>query len=232
MILFISCNSENSWDCVQTMGDIVEEERELNEFTRLFAYDRVDVKLVQDTVHKVIIRSGKNLMSDIITKSKDGVLEIQNKNTCSIVRNSNHIPHLEVHFKNLTNLRVYNSQLFYSEDTLNFDDLLIWKISNGTLRLTLDARSVYFFSKEYGDAYFYGNSDGVNIEHEGVGLIDFSAIQAKRGRVLSIGAGRSRLYCTDLFNAEVERNGRIEVFGNPSERNVTIKGDGIIEYMP
>ncbi len=86
ILLFLGCNSDKGWDCIQTSGSIVQQEVAMPLFDKILVWERVKLFIKEGEEQKVVIESGANLMSDIEVSVIDGRLEIRNNNSCNLVR--------------------------------------------------------------------------------------------------------------------------------------------------
>ena len=78
--MLCSCNKESAPDFIQTTGEITIEERTLENFNELEVFNTINVLIVPDTVNKVVIEAGENLIPDIVTTVKEGKLILKNTN--------------------------------------------------------------------------------------------------------------------------------------------------------
>jgi len=82
-ILFISCNKENVNDCFQTAGEIIQQEMEVSLFDKIVVHKNVELIITQGIEQKVVVETGKNLLSDIRVQVIDNELILINNNTCN-----------------------------------------------------------------------------------------------------------------------------------------------------
>lgn len=71
---------ESAPDFIQTTGEISIEERALDNFNELEVFNSINVLIVPDTINKVVIEAGENLIPDIVTSVKEGKLIFKNTN--------------------------------------------------------------------------------------------------------------------------------------------------------
>ena len=97
-----SCKKENRFDLVKRTGKETVEERSLSGFTTLLLYDKFDVELVSDTINKAIVIAGKNIIGNIPTEIKDGILTIRNNNKYNWSRSYSKTLKVELHCNAVT----------------------------------------------------------------------------------------------------------------------------------
>ena len=86
LILGASCNKENAWDCVKTTGPIEEEERVIDDFSKIELNQGINLILTQSTTKRLVVQAGKNLHGKITTIVDQGTLVIKNNNRCNWTR--------------------------------------------------------------------------------------------------------------------------------------------------
>jgi sulfur relay (sulfurtransferase) DsrF/TusC family protein len=127
LITLNSCKKEKKWDCINSTGKIIHQERILGGFNSIQIYDKTDVICVQDSLnpYKVDVEEGENLQSGISFQIIDSQLTISNKNTCHWVRNINHRTKLILSVKMLKKIEIYGDVNFSTKDTLRTGELII-----------------------------------------------------------------------------------------------------------
>ncbi len=124
-----SCNNENSWDCLQTAGDIVQRTYEVPEFSKIRIEDDVALEIQQGPNRSVIVESGENLFNEISVDVRDGVLVFTNANGCNLARDFR-ITRAIVTTPELTEIRNSSVSEVVSREVLRFPRLHL--ISNTT----------------------------------------------------------------------------------------------------
>ena len=82
----ISCNNEDAGDCFQTAGEIIQQEIEVNSFTKVLVNKKIELFVTQGPQQKIVVETGENLMNDISVEVIDNQLVLTNYNTCNILR--------------------------------------------------------------------------------------------------------------------------------------------------
>jgi hypothetical protein len=87
IIVLCGCNGENVFDCVQSSGNIIEQEFEVDAFNRIQVWERVQLFISHGDQQMVRVETGENLMNEIQLKILDSVLTISDRNSCNWGRN-------------------------------------------------------------------------------------------------------------------------------------------------
>src|SRR5690606_31052607 len=86
LLLFFGCDSESANDCIQSAGTTIRQEITVPTFNRILVERDLNMVLRQDSVAKVVIETGENLMPDVRVKVADGQLQLINENDCNFFR--------------------------------------------------------------------------------------------------------------------------------------------------
>lgn len=86
LIVFLGCDSENALDCIQSSGDIIQEELDVAAFNSIIVWNRVQLILVEGQRQRVIIETGENLRNDVRVRVEDSILKVSDRNVCNYTR--------------------------------------------------------------------------------------------------------------------------------------------------
>ena len=171
IIGFLSCDSEDTGDCFQKAGEIVQLEVEVADFKEIMLYDKIKLFIAQGPEQKVVIETGENLMNDITAEVIEGRLVLQNENRCNLVRDYE-LTRIYVTTPNLEYLRHAGNIPLESVGTLKFENL--WLVSenqatddeiytNGDFILDLEVQNLRITNDNYSNYFLSGsveNFDG------------------------------------------------------------------------
>src|SRR5437763_903143 len=80
------CNKDNPCDCIHGTGNVVQQERQLSTFHSVYVEDNVNLIFQEDTVQKIIVEAGKNLIDLVKTEMRGDELYLHNDNKCNFSR--------------------------------------------------------------------------------------------------------------------------------------------------
>jgi hypothetical protein len=121
--LLQSCNTENAWNCIQTVGDIVEEPFEVETFSRITVEDDIFLEIEQGETQSVVVTTGSNLLNDIsVVVEADGNLRLKNYNKCNYSRDYD-VTKITVTTPTLSRIRNASRNTVTSKNTLHFKTL-------------------------------------------------------------------------------------------------------------
>ena len=160
MYLFfaLSCKKENAFDCFKSTGSDISETRLLEDFTSIELRNKVDVNITNGNDFKIEVVAGKNIIKNIATKVVNGVLIIENKNTCNFVRGYKRKVTVNISAPKITGIVTNNGV-----GTIRFDQ----QYSQDTLVLRTESA---------GDIYVNGNYNQIRTSAHGNGDIYLSGV--------------------------------------------------------
>lgn len=120
--LLFACNGENVPDCFQNAGDIVEQEFDVANFTKITVNPRIELILSQGPTQQVIVQTGEFLLPDIDIRVEGERLRLFNDNACNLTRDYG-ITKVFVTAPNITEIRNGSSLTVSSLGVLNYDNL-------------------------------------------------------------------------------------------------------------
>jgi hypothetical protein len=142
LICFIisSCKKPEDRTCWKTAGAIKDTVLFVNDFSKLVLDEKICYELIQDSLNKIEIIGGKNLITKIqVQQNSDGLIEIKNLNKCDFLRYNSEVVKVRIHVKNLTSLEYRGTETLTSTDTLRFSNFeFFMKSGAGSIRLKLN----------------------------------------------------------------------------------------------
>ena len=166
LLLFFGCNSEDGWDCFQTEGDIIQQQVQVEAFTKILVNRDVELILAEGPDHEVIIETGENLISDVRVEVVGDQLQLTDDNTCNYVRDYG-ITKIYVTAPNIIEIRSSSQYEVSSNGVLNYNNLrLISEDFNasgsftvGDFRLNVDAEEMNIVANNISSFYITGQTE-------------------------------------------------------------------------
>lgn len=168
-ILLFSCNSEDSNDCWQTTGKIIEKEIELPVFTKIEVHENIELIIEENSTQQVIVETGSNLLPDIALAVIDGKLILKNNNTCNLLRAYN-VTRVFVRSPNITEIRNASQLNISSIGTLNYPNLYLQSVGEkkkflaiGDWHLNINNTALSIWSNGISNFYLKGQTNNLSI---------------------------------------------------------------------
>lgn len=211
-----SCEREDLPGCFDTSGKMVTREAEVEPFNEVIVYGGIKLYIEQGEEHKVVIKSGENVIGDVDATVENGRLSLRTEATCNFFRDYL-MATVYVTVPDLNWLQNAGSNTIESVGALNFPE--IWlrsfnqekevgvytngdfdlELSSGRVRITSDGYSNFFLSGDAEYFYIYIASDNsrveaaeliaetVEIQHRGTNKLIVNPQQVLKGEIRSTG---------------------------------------------
>ncbi len=140
-LLVFSCKKPEDRTCFKLLGSETVKEIPLASFDRLDLREHVKYVLIQDSLDKVVLKGGKNLLNLIEVKSESGLVTIENKNRCGFLRNAKKVVVAEIHFTRLVNIRFIGTEPLTNQGTI-YTDYFTFYSRDGAGDVTLDLNAI------------------------------------------------------------------------------------------
>jgi hypothetical protein len=221
IILFISaCKKPEDRRCWKTAGKEIEMTLPVAPFSKLFLHEHIEFVLVQDSIEKVVLTGGENLLNRISVTVSDGLLDIKNENKCAFFRSYDKKVKAEIHFKGIENIHYEGSESLTNKGKLNFSWLtLLVRDGAGPVNLNFDAYVVIAtVSHGWGDFTFSGSVNYANLNVWSNGFCNTYGLKVKDSiSVVSTTQGPVHINADQAkLKAETNGSGNIYYRGTPS----------------
>ncbi len=144
IIVLLGCKKSEDQSCFKSVGGLTTKEIELESFNKLYMGPHLKYVLVQDTVNKVILHGGKNLLNFIETSIEGNQLSVRNNNKCNFLRDYDKIVTVEIHLKKIINILFEGTHEVLCPKTINSDYMtLVIRDGAGELNLDINAYELW-----------------------------------------------------------------------------------------
>lgn len=227
-ITCFSCGKAGDRPCLKGRGTPVSEERPTGAFTKVVLDDRINLKIIPDSVDRALINAPSNLIQFIETHNSDGILTLSDKNTCNWLRRSDNGITVTLHCTDLKNLSCRGSGNVTTDGVLRQASLTLdLHDASGTFEINVDTDSL-IVNQHNGPATVnvWGRSNYSRIYSAGNGFIYVQNLDSKRLIARHKGTGACHIRAVDYLHATVEYTGDIHVYGSPAEKFLINNGSG------
>jgi len=97
-ILFFSCKKAEDRTCYKSYGNAIEKEISLDSVSKFMLYKNITYHVYQDTMRKLIIRTGDKMVNHILVENDETILTIKNENHCNFLRDFDKKTIVEIHY--------------------------------------------------------------------------------------------------------------------------------------
>ena len=192
-------------------------DRNVGDFTSLKVYDRISVELIESKKNKVeIIGDGSSKIQVI---NKNGELKIRTQ-TMKLLQGDD--VKVKVYYNDLSDIQASQGSEITSDEVLKANLLKITANEGSKIQMKVDVKQLNVRGNSGGEVELSGNADIQEI-------VMNSGAKYKGDDNVNAG-GNAEVYASKAVNATVRAGGRIEIHGNPKQRDVKKVVGGVIEF--
>lgn len=226
-IIMGSCNKDGG-KCLSPSGPVVMQDRHISEFDSIRVLDNVDVILTQDSVNRVSVEAGENIIGGIRTTLSGRELVLSNTNACNWLRSYSKPITVHISVKNLLKIHYDGSGDIRCADTIRSGYLKIdlWG-GCGTIDLKVSLSDGYFL-QHMGTATLVlsGTCKISNVYAGDYGLLQLGALRTGYTFVTNSSSNDCYVYAIHALGATITSIGNIYYSGNPADITLKVTGTG------
>lgn len=215
LALLCSCQPENQ-SCFKSNGEYCESIISLDMFNEIVLEDLVYVELKQDTVFKIVLSGGENLLPFIKYELKNGVLFLRDENRCRWLR-SNEPPIITVCFPYLEKLTITDSGVITCFDTISINNFTVENRAGlCDISLNICCDSIWFRTHAgTGDFNIFGKSRYAYFYNIGTGHLHAGRFETDVTHIVHRSTGDITVNVDMLMMVEDLRHGKLYYYGCP-----------------
>jgi len=199
----------------------------------VIAYGRMHVYFIQDSLNKVEISGGENVVKGIQCEITGNQLRLRDNNTCNWMRRLDQVPVVTVHY---TTLHYFGAENYYDNlflKTHTGDTILLeYWTGSGKTKFIGDVDRAYFkINAGNGNYECSGSADYCYVYHSGSGRMDCSALIAKDVLAATRSNNDVYVHCDSTFYCDIKRTGNVYLSGNPHQTTRIGLGSGQIIHL-
>jgi hypothetical protein len=232
LLLFISCDKENSNDCLQTAGKIIQKEISVDTFDKILVNKKVEL-IISQGPQKVIIETGENLISDVLAEVIEGELILSNYNTCNFFRDYG-LTKIHVTSPNITTLRNASEYQVSSKGILTFPSIFLKSVGEkrerlavGDWHLNIVNSKVRIWGNGIANFYITGKTDDLNISFsDGDTRFEGQNFEAQHISVRQVSSNDILINPIESLTGSIHSVGDVISFNKPPIIDVDVQSDG------
>ncbi|UCH15500.1 MAG: DUF2807 domain-containing protein [Bacteroidales bacterium] len=218
LLILYSCEKESS-NCLFRNGSIIKKEILLDDFSSIEVYDIFNLILIQDTISRIVLEGGENLLPHVETSIKDDTLKISHSIRCIWLRDYEKI-NIYIHFSRLDRIVADAPVKIISTDTLTCSNLEYYAIGEiGEADMILNCN--YFrFDGSYstlGHFRFKGKSDKSRFYVNYGSSLFADSLISKQADVYFKTIGDIHVHVTEHLRVWIWGSGNVYYSGDPGK---------------
>ena len=223
-IVILSSCEVFTFRCIDGNGVIIEQEREIDNFNKLYCSGSCQVNFEYDSVPQLIISGEENLIQYIETYVSGTKLFITEREGRCIKENEAFI--ITLKGSELVSVEFIGSGMIKC-DSLNENNINIQLIGSGDIDVYSYSQSMYVTLEGSGNIILSGISSNTELHIPGSGDIEAAELITENCRTKIAGSGDMYIHVTDYLNVFISGSGNVYYLGNP-EIDKQIVGSGKI----
>ncbi len=203
-------------------GNVVEETRTVEEFSKISVSRGMNVYISQGTTNKVLVKADENLLKVIDTYVDHGTLKVT---ALKGIRNatSNKV---YVTVTDLSYLKSTSGSNIFTEDSVTVQDLEIKSSSGSNIRLNLIAGNLITSASSGSNIFLEGKAKSMNIKASSGANIKAGDLQTETCDAKVSSGANIWLNVKNELNAKASSGGNIGYSGEPNPLRVTKSSGG------
>ncbi|GAL84992.1 hypothetical protein MYP_2220 [Sporocytophaga myxococcoides] len=228
--ILLSCNKEDSWDCVKSTGKIAQERRIVKGSFFIRIEDNINLIFKNNLGDTIIVEAGENLLKKITTDHDGTYLKIKNNNTCNWVRTYKKDIKVFIDAVKFKDFFFMGYGTVSNEGILKKDKLFIHNYSNTDINLNVDLEYLWLDMDMLGNVSITGNTKEFYGINYGSGQLKVNTLNSKIVSLTNQGPGMSYVFSDSIFYSTIKGTGNVYYSGNPKIIGTHRQGSG--EFIP
>lgn len=199
-------------------------EKQVGTFSKVTAFDKIDVFLVKSSENKVVLKGAKS--SEVELLNKNGELKIR-MSFGNLLQGDD--VSATVYYTSIDAIEANEGSRISSNET--FDGLLFDIIAKegSEVKIKLEVDKLKARTSQGSILKLSGNVDYADILVNSGGKYEAKNLLTKQTTITGNAGGEADVYATDLVDAKVRAGGTILIYGNPKQINQKTIAGGTIQ---
>jgi len=202
---------------------IAQTEKNVGDFTKVTAFDKIDVNLVASSENKIVLTGANSQEVELV--NKNGELKIRMPLTKLL---KGEAISATVYYKNIDAVEANEGSRIASEATFNSINFDIIAKEGSEIKLKLDVERVSIKASDGSKIDVEGNATNQEVLVNTGGIYDAKQLRSKLISITVNAGGEAAIFATDFVDAKVRAGGNIEIFGKPKQINQKVIAGGTI----
>lgn len=169
--LIFACDSENSGDCFNNTGSIIQQEVIVDAFDNVLVNRDIELIIKEGSEQKVVIETGENLLINVDAIVTDGRLTLTDNNTCNYTREYG-VTKVFITSPNINKIRSSTQYDISSDGVLTYPSLTILSedfgapetITSANFNLQIDNNSFQVVFNNLSNCFVSGKTENLNVK--------------------------------------------------------------------
>lgn len=187
--------------------------KELEPFTEVKAFDRINAVLIKSNENKIVITGDDQ--DDVNISQKDGLLKIRMDFENQM--DGGDVTTKVYYTETLTLIDSNENADITSDDTISGSEVKIAAQEGGKITLKIDIENLYVKSTSGAEVTLTGKANNQEAVANAGGKVFSGKLKTSETKVTVQAGGSARVNATDKMDAKVRAGGSIYIYGNPKD---------------
>ena len=215
----LGCNKDNKGDCFNATGKNGEITEELPDFTKINLNGNFDVTITPNSINKITIKGGRNLIPNIDYKVTNEELIVISNNNCGIFRDNSKRITIEIFLDSINKIEQSVSGNLTFSDTLISQELT-WDFNQsiGNIHAKIKTRNFknYIHSGAV-DFKISGKSNFALLYCAGISVVKASEFKVDDLELNTLSKGKTYIFPVNKLNLISNNSGDVILYNQPIE---------------
>jgi len=205
------------------------QDRKISGFHAIASSGSFDVVLRQGSSESVKVEADADVINEIVTEVKNGILMIHSKNSHGWNSGNfwnNRKTTIYVIAKDLNSIGLSGSGDLKIQDQFNANSLQLKLSGSGDFQGKVNVKTLEAAISGSGDFNIGGRADESTVSISGSGDFDASNLMTKSTAIRVSGSGDANIYASEKIDASVSGSGDIHYGGHPKSVSKVVHGSG------
>jgi hypothetical protein len=224
MVIASSCTFD--YRSVNASGNVIKQDREINDFTGIKAAGPIDVEVKQAGNYKVTLEADDNIMDLIIVRREGNSLLVKLRDNVHIKNTSTIQVYVEM--PHLKSVDVAGSGNIKSVGVIdNNDEIDVDIAGSGDVYLEVRTPKVSSSVAGAGKTHIVGETRNLKVDIAGSGDVDAAKLKCEEADVNIGGSGNVKVFASLKLDISIAGSGDVVYYGSP-EISKSVVGSGNI----
>ena len=221
IITLFSCGKDSA--CSKPKGEVISIEKNLETFTGIETLENINIEWVKSNDYKAVVTTGENLIDQIELTIKDGLLTLENQNTCTWLRDDLDEVNVKIYSPSPKSLILRGNGSLTSNDTITSNIKIENYANQGSINLTIKNDSTWALLETGSlDLTLKGTTNYFYLYNVGYNYVFAKDFISRKCHINNNSWVTNQVTVTQKLIIENYSLGEIRYWGNPNSVDLTI----------
>ena len=226
--LLSGCKPDTICDCFKSTGDLIWEDYEISNVTVVELHNNIDLFIHSDSIERVMLYAGSNLIEKIEVTQSDSILTLRNYNSCNCVRDFNSPVEVHLYTKNAHTIKYFGYGNIKNDEPITGSSFYL-SITDGYGDIDLNLQThhvIVDFNSGGSTITLKGNADFLGSYVGAAGRLDAQNLKTRITYLNHMSVVDQYVWAENDLDIRIHSIGNIYYKGNPQINIMSQTGSG------